>query len=57
MAIYLGTSTPLVVRSSDKIWRLYIPDQQIPVIYVRLISNDKFILKDSNGVYLTAKGN
>lgn len=57
MAIYLGNSGKLKLNINHTICRLIIPpSSSFPNINdVLLMSFDNYILKDSNGVYLTAK--
>lgn len=55
MAIYLGNSGALKIVTSQGICRLIIPSSSPIVNGVMLLSFDNYILKDSNGVYLTAK--
>lgn len=55
MALYLGNSGKLKINSSNIICRLIIPSSSPFVNGIILKSFDNYILKDSNGVYLTAK--
>jgi hypothetical protein len=58
MAIYLGNSGKLKLSINHNVWRLVIPSSSssLPIVNgVLLKSFDNYILKDSNGVYLTAK--
>lgn len=55
MAIYLGSSKELIINASNTVCRLIIPSFGLILNGVMLLSFDNYILKDSNGVYLTAK--
>jgi hypothetical protein len=55
MALYLGSSGKLRLNSSNAIYRLIIPSSYPFVNGIILKSFDNYILKDSNGVYLTVK--
>ena len=55
MALYLGSSQELKVNLDGVVYRfnLYV---ETPITNgVRLLSSDDYILKDSNGIYLTSK--
>jgi hypothetical protein len=55
MALYLGNNKKLKVRVNNSIYKLIVPVSSQIVDKVRLLSFDNYVLKDSNGVYLTAK--
>lgn len=56
MALYLGNSEKLRITLSNGKYALNIPSISAPSTSgVRLLSFDNYILKDSNGLYLTAK--
>lgn len=55
MALYLGNSGKLRINLSNTIYHLIIPSSSTFVNGIILKSFDNYILKDSNGVYLTAK--
>ena len=54
MALYIGSSSKQQVKLLDKNFRLnlYFSDR---IVNGALKSSDGFLLKDSNGVYLTVK--
>lgn len=55
MAIYLGNSEKLKIVVNGKTCGLQVPTA-IPVTNgIRLLSSEGYILKDSNGLYLTSK--
>ena len=54
MALYLGNSEKLKITINGEIRQLIIPDSVINGM--KLKSSDNYILKDSNGIYLIAKG-
>lgn len=54
MALYLGNSEKLKITINGRICQLIIPDSVINGM--KLKSSDNYILKDSNGIYLIAKG-
>lgn len=54
MALFLG-GNKLKIRIDSSICRLIVPASSQTTEGVRLVSLDKYVLKDSNGVYLTAK--
>lgn len=55
MALYLGSSEKLKINSANTICSLIIPSSSPILNGIILKSFDDYILKDSNGVYLTAK--
>ena len=54
MALYLG-SNKVVINLANELLQLIIPSSSPFVNGILLLSFDNYILKDSNGVYLTAK--
>lgn len=54
MALYLGNSEKLKITINGRFCQLIIPDSVINGM--KLKSSDNYILKDSNGIYLIAKG-
>lgn len=55
MALYLGNSNKIKINIDGKAYRLNL-FSIIPITNgIRLMSSENFILKDSNGLYLTAK--
>lgn len=54
MSLYLG-SEKLKLNMGDAIYGLIIPSATPMLNGIMLLSSDSYILKDSNGVYLTAK--
>lgn len=56
MALYLGSSDKLKINAIDGgIYHIIIPSFPTIVNGIMLLSSDNFILKDSNGIYLTSK--
>lgn len=55
MALYLGNGEKIKVNLNGALYRFNIFSSTIITNGVRLISFDDYILKDSNGLYLTAK--
>ena len=55
MALYLGSSGMLKIATDKGVCRLIILSSSPVVNGVLLKSSDGYVLKDSNGVYLTAK--
>ena len=51
MSLYLGSSERLKVVLNNTTYYLIMP----MINSVRLLSNDGYVLKDFNGLYLTAK--
>ena len=55
MALYLGSSEKLKINLGNTVYVLNL-FSEIPIINgIRLLSLDNYILKDSNGLYLTSK--
>lgn len=54
MALYLG-SEKVKISLANELFGLIIPSSSPFVNGIVLLSFDNYILKDSNGVYLTAK--
>lgn len=55
MALYLGNSEKLKVVLNGNKYFLNLLSEVLITNGVRLLSLDNYILKDSNGIYLTAK--
>lgn len=55
MALYLGNSVKLKTSINNIIYRFNLFSETPITNGVRLLSLDEYILKDSNGLYLTAK--
>ena len=55
MALYLGNSGKQKINANNTICRLIILSPSPVLNNIMLLSFDNYILKDSNGVYLTAK--
>lgn len=55
MALYLGNSEKLKIYLDGVRYRLNLFSEQPIMNNTRLLSSDGFILKDSNGLYLTIK--
>ena len=59
MGLYLGNSEKLqivtTINSISGVCNLFIPSVNPITNGMKLISSDNFILKDSNGIYLTTK--
>lgn len=55
MALYLGSSKKLKVYLNGVRYCLNLFSEQPITNYIRLLSTDDLILKDSNGLYLTIK--
>lgn len=55
MALYLGSSEKLVININNVIYHLNIFSTTPIVNGIKLLSSDGYILKDSNGLYLTSK--
>ena len=55
MALYLGSSDKLIINIDNVIYQLNI-FSTIPIVNgIKLLSSDGYMLKDSNGLYLTSK--
>lgn len=55
MGLYLGSSEKLNISIANTVCSLIVPSV-IPMLNgVALLSYDSYVLKDSNGIYLTAK--
>lgn len=55
MALYLGSSDKLKINLDNAVYCLNI-FSTIPILNgIKLLSSDNYILKDSNGLYLTLK--
>ena len=54
MALYLGNHRSKIKLNSVR-YRLASYSQIPTITRVRLLSSDNYVLKDSNGLYLTAK--
>lgn len=55
MALYLGSSEKLQINIENIRYCLNLYAKSPIINGVMLLSSDNYILKDSNGVYLTAK--
>jgi hypothetical protein len=55
MALYLGNSEKLKFNLSGAVYNLNLFSTTPITNGVRLLSSDNYILKDSNGIYLTTK--
>lgn len=55
MAIYLGSGQKVKLNFGNSVCSLIIPSATPVLNEVKLLSSDNYILKDSNGIYLTAK--
>ncbi len=55
MALYLGNSEKLKINLDDIIYVLNLYSTTSITNGVRLLSSEGYILKDSNGLYLTTK--
>ena len=55
MAIYLGNGQKFKLNFGNATCSLIIPSATPILNGVKLLSSDNYILKDSNGIYLTAK--
>ena len=55
MALYLGSSEELKVILNGVIYRLNLFSSTPITNGIRLLSSESYILKDSNGLYLTTK--
>lgn len=57
MALYLGSGEKVLISTSSGVYCLNIYSSQPIVNGSLLMSLDNYILKDSNGLYLTVKEN
>lgn len=55
MSLYLGNSKKLEVNLNNIIYRFKLFSENPITNGIRLLSSDNYILKDSNGLYLTIK--
>ena len=55
MALYLGNSEKLKIILDNIVYRINIAFDANVENNIRLLSSDGYILKDSNGLYLTIK--
>ena len=55
MSLYLGNSEKLKVNLNNIIYRFKLFSENPITNGIRLLSSDNYILKDSNGLYLTIK--
>lgn len=55
MALYLGNSGKLKVQTLSGVCHFIVSSVSSILSKITLKSSDNYILKDSNGVYLTAK--
>jgi hypothetical protein len=55
MALYLGNSEKLKININNAIYYLNLFSTTPITNGVRLLSSENYILKDSNGLYLTSK--
>lgn len=55
MALYLGSSEQLKLYWDGKLYKFNLYTKTPITNGIRLLSFDNFILKDSNGLYLTVK--
>lgn len=55
MSLYLGNSKKLKVNLNNIIYRFKLFSENPITNGIRLLSSDNYILKDSNGLYLTIK--
>lgn len=55
MSLYLGNSEKLEVNLNNIIYRFKLFSENPITNGIRLLSSDNYILKDSNGLYLTIK--
>lgn len=56
MALYLGNSEKLKVILNNVVYNVNLYSTAPITNGVRLLSSEGYILKDSNGLYITAKG-
>lgn len=55
MALYLGSSEKLKININNNVYYLNLFSENPITNGIRLLSSDGYILKDSNGLYLTFK--
>ena len=55
MAIYLGNSEKMKINLDGVVYNLRILSQAPIANYIRLLSSEGYMLKDSQELYLTAK--
>ncbi len=55
MALYIGSSEKKKIYLDGALRRLNIFSSNLITNGIKLLSSDDYILKDSNGVYLTSK--
>lgn len=55
MALYLGNSEKLKIILNDSVVKLQFFSEKPITNGIRLLSSEDYVLKDSNGLYLTAK--
>ena len=55
MSLYLGNSEKLKINLNNVIYRFMLFSKNPITNGIRLLSSDNYILKDSNGLYLTIK--
>lgn len=55
MGLYLGSSQKLHINFNGSICKITTPSSLPDTSGIKLLSFDNYILKDSNGVYLTTK--
>ena len=55
MAIYLGSSQKMKLNVGGSVCKMIVKPLTLIVNGILLKSSDNFILKDANGIYLTAK--
>ena len=55
MALYLGSSDKLKVNLEEIVYHFRLAPKTPIINGIRLLSSDGYILKDSQGLYLTAK--
>lgn len=55
MALYLGSSEKLQINVNNIVYYLNLFSENSITNGIRLLSSDGYILKDSNGLYLTFK--
>jgi len=55
MALYLGNSNKLKLVLNGSAYSMKAFPKTTTTDYIKLLSSDSYVLKDSNGVYLTTK--
>lgn len=55
MALYLGSSDQQKIILDGVVYRFNLYSSTPITNHIRLLSSDNYILKDSNGLYLTVK--